>query len=260
MSATLHARNVHIRFEGAKTKALDAVNATCKPGQITALLGPNGSGKSTLLLALAGLLKPTKGQVQIGAQNIVALTATERAARIACLFQNESVAFDFTAEEIVNLGAPVGSTPDITAAILQRLELSHLATRRWSQLSGGERQRTQLARVLVANADFLLLDEPFNHLDLRTRALLLQIIAEEAGRGAAVIFSCHDLESASHAHRAIVLNHGHLVAAGAPSEVVTQELAAQVFSVHVTPLADPGDRAPYLRLTAPLSHSSPKSL
>lgn len=250
------ALTIDYALEGGRSlRALDRIDLTIEPGSSTALLGPNGSGKSTLLFALAGLIAPSQGRVILNQQPLSTLAPRTRATHFSCLIQGETVSFDFTAFEVVALGGRHDLAPeDIERAArsaLSRLALDNLSERPWSTLSGGQKQRVQIARALVPGAPYLFFDEPFNHLDLFTRALLLDVIDEERHRGTAVLFSTHDLEAAARADDAVVLHESRLFAAGTTSEVLTAGLVADVFQVHVAPLATANGET-FLRLVSPL--------
>lgn len=261
---TLKARGLVVEYslrERGCVRALGHVDLDLAPRVSTALLGPNGSGKSTLLLTLAGLVDLNSGCVSFRGRQLTDIAPRDRATHFNCLLQGETVAFDFTVFELVRLGGHHKvAASELNAAVeraLSRLHISRLADRRWSTLSGGQQQRVQLARTLVTEADILLLDEPFNHLDLFTRALLLDLLEEERDRGASVVFSAHDLEAASRADRVLVLDKGRKIALGPPSKVLTRELVAEIFHVQVEPIASPQTGPPFFRLVSPLPQQTP---
>ena len=164
------------------------------PGSLTAIVGPNGAGKSTLLRALAGLHQPESGRI-----------AQDGVARIALLPQLAALdrAFPIACRDVVmqglwpRLGAfravPADEHARVDAA-LAAVGLTGLAKRPVGSLSSGQLQRLLFARLLVQDADILLLDEPFNAVDAKTAADLLRLIRQWHGEGRTVIAVLHDLD------------------------------------------------------------------
>ncbi|SDF37389.1 zinc/manganese transport system ATP-binding protein [Desulfovibrio legallii] len=166
------------------------------PGSLTAVVGPNGAGKSTLLKALAGLLSPREGSVDLGGQ---------RAADIAYLPQQAAIdrSFPITVLDMVSLGhwPRVGAWGALAAAAwreaqaaLATLDLTDFGARPISALSVGQFQRVQFARLLLQDAPVILLDEPFTALDARTTDDLLALVRRWHAEGRTVVAVIHDLE------------------------------------------------------------------
>ncbi len=223
---------------------LDAITATLEPGQITAICGPNGAGKSTLLQALAGLLEPSSGSIELGDGTLP--HGRERARRIGYLPQVGEVAWDLSVAALAGLGRlPHGDRGEaqVTAA-LAALDLTHLAGRPVSTLSGGERARALLARVLAGEPEWILADEPLAALDLAHQLALLARLREVAAQGTGVVLVLHDLALAmNHADRVLVLDRGTLATDGVPEQALTEEAIARVWGVSARWLGEPGARA-----------------
>ena len=189
---------------------------------VTALIGPNGAGKSTFLHALAGLLKPHRGHLDIPAQGhpagvALVLQATEANRRLP-----------LTVREVVAMGRfphrrwfgrPTRADRAAVDAALDLLHLGDLAGSQVRELSGGQRQRAFVAQGLAQEAELLVLDEPFTGLDILSHASIREAIDHERSRGRAVVLSTHDLSDATHADR-VVLLAGRIIAAGPPSTVL----------------------------------------
>lgn len=214
---------------GGRT-VLHTLSAQLHRGVSYALLGPNGSGKSTLLRALSGLLGHRSGTVHWEGRPLGTIPVGERAQRMACLFQSQVVAFDFALGEIVAMGRAV-STPAQVSHALERVGLASFQERRISQCSGGEQQRAHLARALCTQADFLLLDEPSNHLDLGGRARLQRIVGEEVDRGSCVVVSTHDLDLVRVCDQVLLLEGGHLRLQDTPEKVLASPEFRACFSI-----------------------------
>lgn len=176
----------HVAFRYAGVPVLHDVNLRVRPGSMLALTGVNGSGKSTLLHLLAGVEKPTEGSIH-----------RRPGARLALLPQrtNEIDALPLTVAESVQIGRFTLrrrlSRDDraAAAAIMQRLDIAHLARRRLRELSGGQRQRTLIAQALVQDADIYVLDEPTVALDTHSRQRVHELLAERVAAGAAVVIA-----------------------------------------------------------------------
>jgi NitT/TauT family transport system ATP-binding protein len=185
----------------AQLLALDHVSLTVADGEFVCIIGASGCGKSTLLNLVAGLDKPTSGEVNTGAR------------RVGLMFQEPALFPWLTAAKNVELalrarGVPKGERRAQTAELLEAVRLSGFGNKRPHELSGGMRQRVAMARALAQNADVLLMDEPFGALDAMTRDLLhdeLERICAE--RTLTVLFVTHNVrEAARLGDRVIVLS------------------------------------------------------
>jgi zinc/manganese transport system ATP-binding protein len=174
--------------------AVHHVSGRFAPGSLTAVVGPNGAGKTTLLRALAGLHRPDSGRI-----------AAEGTPRIALLPQLAALdrAFPISCRDVVmqglwpRLGAFRGASAedrDRAGHALAAVGLSGFERRPVGSLSAGQTQRLLFARLLVQDADILLLDEPFNAVDARTSADLLRLLRDWHGEGRTVVAVLHDLD------------------------------------------------------------------
>jgi iron complex transport system ATP-binding protein len=241
-------------FRGRR-KVLRDLSLTLKSGEIWALIGPNGSGKSTLLASLIGAVTAS-GEVRHRGENLLALSARERARRITLTGRELGADAPITARAWVELGRlPYvepwrGLAPDDERAVdaaLREAQASALAERRLGTLSDGERQRVYFARALAQSADVLLLDEATAHLDLAQREELLGRVRTYVGRERTALLAVHDLElAARHCSHVAVLDAGALVAAGELAATLTPRLMAEVF--HVDARLEADDRGPMLRV------------
>ena len=176
---------------GSAVRALDQVSLTVQPGEFTCLIGASGCGKSTLLSLVAGLDRPTGGDITVHG-------------RVALMFQEPGLFPWLTAGANVELALRARKVPRAeraarTAELLDAVRLGGFAAKRPHELSGGMRQRVALARALAQDADVLLMDEPFGALDAMTRDLLhdeLDRVRERVGRGLTVLFVTHNVREA----------------------------------------------------------------
>lgn len=221
---------VSVRY-GDHPALLDA-SVSFPAGTATALIGPNGAGKSTLLDVLAGVALPSGGVVRTAARPAYVLQHSA-APRSLPLSVRDAVAMGVWANRgpWQRVGA---SGKAVIAASMERLEIADLAGRQVSELSGGQRQRTFVAQALAQQADLLLLDEPVVGVDAAARRHIDRAIAAEAARGATVVVSTHDLADAAVAQQVVLLVGGEQHASGAPGEVLTPSVLAEVYGHVVT--------------------------
>jgi putative ABC transport system ATP-binding protein len=180
---------------------LREVTVRAEPGRVLAVTGPSGAGKSTLLWAMAGLLRPVRGVVSTSAGP---LRDRDQAVRqgVVLIPQDNGLAAILTAQENVQValmanGFVPADARRATAESLERLGLTGQADQLVEELSGGQQQRTAIARGLALRGSVLLADEVTSELDAQNRARVLDLLREEAARGAAVVFATHDPEAAS---------------------------------------------------------------
>ena len=199
----LDIRNLIVEYPGRSLRSLDGVSLTVPIGARIALVGPNGSGKSTLLKAISGLLPVRGGSIRITGHPPGACHH-----RVAYLSQRSELDWRFPISvralamtgRYVHLGwlkRPGVNDGRIVDELLSRLELSGLGARQISQLSGGQQQRLLLARALAQESDLLLLDEPLNAVDARTRAIITTVLDQLRDKGKTVIAATHDLDRLS---------------------------------------------------------------
>jgi iron complex transport system ATP-binding protein len=215
---------------------LQQVDLTLYVSDRLGIIGPNGAGKSTLLKLLAGLLRPASGEILLCGKPLPHFALSEKARILALLAQDTEQATASTVFELVELGLlPHKQLWQRTdqddklriSQVLTQVGLADKATASVSSLSGGELQRAQFARVLLQGARLLLLDEPTNHLDVQYQHQLLQNIVST---DLSLIASFHDLNlAASYCNQLLLLQHGKVVAAGSPEQVLQPKLISEVF-------------------------------
>jgi putative ABC transport system ATP-binding protein len=213
---------VHHRFRDAGTQvtALDGVSLEVRAGELLVVMGPSGSGKSTLLSVLAGLLRPSEGEVVLCDTDLSKLDgeslARARRQHVGFVFQSFHLFGALTARANVECvlelkGVRRARARELAEAALREVGLAHRMDHRPARLSGGERQRVALARALASSPRVIFGDEPTSALDGRTAALILDKLQELARDGRAVVVVTHDLRLRSVATRVVMLEDGKLV-------------------------------------------------
>lgn len=213
------------------------------PATSVAIIGPNGSGKSSLLSTISGLVRPSRGTVEVrggsgrGHRGAVAHVLQSTVA-------NESV--PLTVLETVRMGCYgrrgafgrlTGSDRRAVREAIERMRIGDLAGRQLHELSGGQRQRVYVAQGLAQQADVLLLDEPVTGLDLVTQEIITQMIRDERDRGRSVVLTTHDVGTARLADHAVLMATD-VVASGPPAEVLGPDQLTRAYGGHVHVLDD----------------------
>lgn len=237
MSGELSIENVSVSI-GPNTLVRNA-SLHVAPGEVVALVGPNGAGKATLLRTLYRAQRPTAGRVLLDGDDVWRMPAKKAAQRLAAVLQDATGDFELTVFDVVAMGrsphkrAFEGDTDGdraIIADALSALDIADLTDAPFNRLSGGQKQRALIARALTQCTGTIVLDEPTNHLDLRHQHDALHLLRRT---GTTVVAALHDLNLAiAYCDRICVLDDGEVVALGAPADVLTEDLIADVYGVH----------------------------
>jgi iron complex transport system ATP-binding protein len=223
---------------------LEKVRFSVKTGTFLGILGPNGSGKTTLLKSISRVLKPRKGAILIDDVNVYKMKNADVAKQMAVVPQDSSIAFSFTALQVVLMGrAPhlsrlqSESEKDYVIA-KQAMEYTgtwNLANRLVTELSGGERQRVIIARALTQQPTVLLLDEPTSHLDISNQLEIMDLLKQLCVEKKLLIVGVfHDFNlAARYCDSILLLKDGKIVAAGKAVETLTSENIRDVFGINV---------------------------
>jgi lipopolysaccharide export system ATP-binding protein len=217
-------------------KIVDDLDLEVGQGEVVGLLGPNGAGKTTTFYILVGLQKPDSGRVLLNGDDITDLPMYLRArSGISYLPQDPSVFRQLTVEQ--NLLAVLETLPltpeqqrDRLEELLAQMGLETVRLNRAYTLSGGERRRLEIARSLVLEPAFLLLDEPFSGIDPLTVVDIQKIIADLSKAGIGVLITDHNVpETLAVSDRAYILHAGKILFAGTPVELSANPEVRRVY-------------------------------
>jgi putative ABC transport system ATP-binding protein len=221
MTHVLEARSLAKTYDtgGAKVLALRGIDLAIERGEFVAIMGPSGSGKSTLLNLLAGLDRPTAGEVRLAGERIDGLSETElarlRRRHIGFVFQFFNLMPTLSAVENVELplllvGRRRKDARRAANELLSELGIGEKHSAAPVQLSGGQQQRVALARALANTPDIVLGDEPTGNLDSAAAREVLGLLRDARDRGQTVLLVTHDARVAAAADRVITLRDGLL--------------------------------------------------
>lgn len=223
-TGVLDAKTMTMKFGGLV--AVNDVSLTVRPGEILGLIGPNGSGKTTLLNMLSGVLVPTSGNISLAGKSINGKSSAGFSKLgIARTFQNIRLFNDLDVWQNIHVAAlstDHGKNAEArTISALSRLEIADLSGRDAGALSYGQQRRVEIARALACNPSLLFLDEPAAGMNREETDALMDILRGLARQDAiGILLVDHDLKLINQlCDRIVVLNEGHLIAAGTPDEI-----------------------------------------
>jgi lipopolysaccharide export system ATP-binding protein len=230
-------------------KVVDDVSVWLTQGEVVGLLGPNGAGKTTSFFMIVGLITPDSGRVMIDTEDITSLPMYERARRgVSYLPQEASVFRKLSVED--NLMAILETLPmsgrerrERLNQLIDQLGLETVRHNKGYVLSGGERRRVEIARSLVIEPSFLLLDEPFSGIDPIQVLELQRIISDLKRAGIGILVTDHNVrETLAVTDRAYIINNGKIFRSGSPEELGHDPEVKRVylgenfrFELHTTP-------------------------
>ena len=244
---TIKSESMSLEIDGGEI--VNDINIEVFPGKVLALIGPNGAGKSTILKLLSGDVKPTSGVVKYNDINISNIPFVDRAHIRGVMSQSQTIAFDFSVLEIIEMGwlhsdhdYYTSFYPDVLKQIIEDCELQHLADRKFNTLSGGEQKRVHFARVLLQlwipegdiHPRFMLLDEPLANLDIYHELKMLEIIKKHLSKNIGVLLILHDLNTASKfADNIVLMKNGTIVKNGSTIEVLTESILSETYETKI---------------------------
>ncbi|ANH42448.1 ABC transporter [Helicobacter pylori] len=226
----------HLNKQIKKTKIVSDVSLEVKSGEVVGLLGPNGAGKTTTFYMICGLLEPSGGSVYLNDIDLAKYPLHKRSnLGIGYLPQESSIFKELSVEE--NLALAGESTfkhpkesEEKMESLLDAFNIQAIRERKGMSLSGGERRRVEIARALMKNPKFVLLDEPFAGVDPIAVIDIQKIIQSLIGLNIGVLITDHNVrETLSVCHRAYVIKSGTLLASGNANEIYENALVRKYY-------------------------------
>jgi lipopolysaccharide export system ATP-binding protein len=219
-----------------KKKVVDDVSIKVEKGEIVGLLGPNGAGKTTSFSLILGLIPHDAGKVILDGEDITDLPMYLRARRGLCLLPQEPSAFRklTVADNLTSILEMTGGTPSRyngrIKGILAEFGLDKLVGAKAYTLSGGERRRLEIARALITNPEYILLDEPFTGIDPLAILDLQEIILELKKKRIGLLITDHSVrETLKITDRAYIIDGGKILKEGTPQDLITSEEVRQSY-------------------------------
>jgi lipopolysaccharide export system ATP-binding protein len=217
-------------------EALQGVDLTIREGEIFGLLGPNGAGKTTSFSMIVGGIRPTRGRVFVGEQELTDLPMYQRA-RLGVVYLPQEPSIFRKLSVADNIGAILetvepdpGLRKERMGELLAELGLADKAKQRADSLSGGERRRVEITRALVLDPRFLLLDEPFTGIDPIAVIDIQKIIEQLKLRGIGIVITEHKVrETLAVCDRAYIIQNGEIIRHGSPEEIASDPTVREIY-------------------------------
>ncbi|MDR1932633.1 MAG: LPS export ABC transporter ATP-binding protein [Spirochaetales bacterium] len=230
-------RTEELRKSFGRKEVVKGVSFSMKAGEVVGLLGLNGAGKTTTFYMIVGFIKPNGGEIFLREENMTRLPMYRRAlAGISYLPQETSVFTKLTVEK--NIMAILETRKDLNPeekrekleTLLEEFGLKDKRFQKAITLSGGERRRTEIARSLAIEPKFLLLDEPFAGIDLKTVGELKKIITRLSEQGVGILITDHNIyDTFEITRRAMIMNQGIIAFEGTPRELADNPEVRRIF-------------------------------
>lgn len=233
-------KNLSFRYRTTAPWVLNGIDVKLARGQMVVLLGLNGSGKTTLIKLLAGLYRPTDGEILYEGRSLEAYSIPERSKRIAYVAQRSEKADDYSVLEYLLLGTvnrtrfyemPSSKTVNEVKEVAERLGVTYLLDKKLGEISGGERQIVSITSAIAQNTDVILMDEPTSALDICNQYKVLSVLKELCETNEkTIVFSTHNPNHALYLNADVYLLHqGRIVNADRADKIVTPEKLKLVY-------------------------------
>lgn len=233
-SLLLHSKKLVKRYK--KRTVVNEVTINVKQGEIVGLLGPNGAGKTTTFYMMVGLIKPNGGHIYLNNKNITSLPMYQRARMgIGYLAQEASVFRNLTVRENLEsvlqfLSYSKKEIKDRVDTLIDEFSLQKVVNNKGHSLSGGERRRTEIARALVTNPKFILLDEPFAGVDPIAVEDIQEIVAKLKNQNIGILITDHNVhETLAITDRAYLMFEGKILMEGSADSLAEDENARKLY-------------------------------
>ena len=219
-----------------KRKVVNNVSLHVDRGEIVGLLGPNGAGKTTTFYMITGMIRPLEGNIFLDSTDITQMPMYKRALnKLGYLSQEPSVFTKLTVEENIKLVLEMTESSDDEKKdrleeLLEEFSIKHIRKSKAFVVSGGERRRIEIARSLVTNPNFILLDEPFAGIDPIAVEDIQKIIEKLKAKGIGVLITDHNVrETLTITDRSYLLYNGEILKSGSTKELVDDDVVKKLY-------------------------------
>jgi len=227
----------HLNKSFRSRQVVRDVSLTLGAGEVIGLLGPNGAGKTTSFRMVVGLLTCDEGSIMLGRQDITRLPMDQRATlglgylpQEASVFRKLSVEDNLQAVLEVQAHLQPAQRRQRLESLLREFHIGHIRENLGASLSGGERRRVEIARALASAPRFILLDEPFAGVDPISIMDIQRIIKHLSNLGIGVLITDHNVrETLGICDRAYIVNEGHIISAGVPDDILSDDHVREVY-------------------------------
>ena len=244
----------NLSFSIENRKIIQDISIVVNKSQFVGIIGANGSGKSTLLKNIYRFFKYDSGDIKLKNIELYDYSSKNLAKEMAVLAQKQNMNFDFSVEEIVEMGryayknsifeVEKNKNSEFVGNALNAVGMYNMKDRSFLSLSGGEMQRVLIARALAQNTEILILDEPTNHLDIKYQIQIMKLVKETKKTILAVI---HDMNIASsYCNYIYALKDGKVYYQGSPVEIFTKEKIKNIFDVEADVPIHPKNKKPLI--------------
>ncbi|MGC8821061.1 MAG: ABC transporter ATP-binding protein [Fervidobacterium sp.] len=219
------------------------------------IIGPNGSGKTTILSIIMKFLKPSSGKIFVNGQDVKHFSHKKMAQNIAYIAQDFNPSYDYTVEEIVEMGSIAHSKSLFDTEVDEERLLDSLKTvnlveyrkRPFSTLSGGQQRRVLIARAIYQNTPIIIADELINHLDIGQAVKVMDYLKSITKMGKTVLGTFHDITIASkYCDYIALMKGGKIIKVGTPSEIIQKSIIESVYNISVEIIEHPKNRYPVI--------------
>lgn len=233
--------NVSVGYD--KTTVLSNVSLSIESGQFICVLGANGIGKTTLFKTILGFIPPLDGNILIDEKDIRNIPSKELSDYLAYVPQAKNNIYDMNVLEVVVMGRarfinhfsqPSSNDYDKADEILRRLEIEKLRNKKYSELSGGEQQIVLIARALVQESRFIVMDEPASNLDFENQKKVLECLMQLSGRGIGVLLSSHSPDHAIYCNtKVVMIKNDKTIQMGSIDQMLSDQNLKAVYGVDI---------------------------
>lgn len=243
----LEVENLSYHYHDGRTIFHD-VSFQIDKGEILSILGTNGAGKSTLLNCIANLFRPVSGKIRLNGESMSGMKLDEVAKFIGYVPQIHTPAYAYTVREFVVMGRTpyIGAfrTPSkedyiIAEEALEKMKITHLMDKAYTEISGGERQQAMIARVIAQKPKIILMDEPTAHLDYGNQYRLVQMISDLANEGYGMIMTTHNPEHAIILDgKVAILNREGVLGVGQAANALSAKTLSELYGLSIKTIYD----------------------